>query len=101
MPAYLLAIAVAIFVLNIPGNQLSRRIEASADQFALELTGDPEALVDLQTKLARTNLSDPDPPGCADGPVRHPSADGRPDRRGARVRAGAGRPARRAKRVDR
>ena len=63
VPAYLLAISIAVFVLNVPGNQLSREIEAGADQFALELTDDPQALVDLQTKLARTNLSDPDPPG--------------------------------------
>ena len=62
VPIYLLALFVAGFVLNIPGNQLSRKIEASADQFALELTDDPEALIDLQLQLAKTNLSDPDPP---------------------------------------
>ncbi len=62
IPAYFLALALTSFVLNVPGNQLSREIEASADEFALELTNDPEALVDVQVKLARTNLSDPDPP---------------------------------------
>jgi STE24 endopeptidase len=62
VPAYFLALALAAFVLNVPGNQLSREIEASADEFALELTHDPEALIDLQRRLARTNLSDPDPP---------------------------------------
>ncbi|HLM31192.1 MAG TPA: M48 family metalloprotease [Solirubrobacterales bacterium] len=62
IPAYLLALSLAAFVLNVPGNQLSRKVEASADAFALELTGDPQALVDLQVQLARTNLSDPDPP---------------------------------------
>ena len=51
------------FVLNIPGNQLSRDVEAAADQYALELTNDPEGLVDLQRRLAAENLSDPDPPG--------------------------------------
>ena len=45
-----------------PGNQLSRKVEASADGFALQLTDDPAALIDLQPQLARTNLSDPDPP---------------------------------------
>ena len=35
----------------------------SADEFALELTDDPEALIDVQRELARTNISDPDPPG--------------------------------------
>ncbi|MDX6581347.1 MAG: endopeptidase [Solirubrobacterales bacterium] len=63
VPIYLVALTVAAFALNIPGNQLSRRIEASADQFALQLTHDPGALVDLQVQLAKTNLSDPDPPG--------------------------------------
>ncbi|MGH2951844.1 MAG: M48 family metalloprotease, partial [Solirubrobacterales bacterium] len=62
LPAYLLALSAATLVLNVPGNQLSRAVEASADDFALELTGDPRALVDLQLRLARTNLSDPDPP---------------------------------------
>ena len=64
IPAYLFAIGVASFVLNIPGNQLSRKVEASADRFALDLTGDPQALIDLQLNLARTNLSDPDPPAA-------------------------------------
>jgi STE24 endopeptidase len=63
IPAYLFALSLAALVLNVPGNQLSRKVEASADDFALELTGEPEALVDLQLRLARTNLSDPDPPG--------------------------------------
>jgi STE24 endopeptidase len=63
VPIYLVALTVAAFVLNIPGNQLSRQVEASADQFALELTHDPAALIDLQVQLAKTNLSDPDSPG--------------------------------------
>ncbi len=63
IPAYFLALALTGFVLGIPGNQLSRQVEASADEFALELTDDPQALIDVQTRLARTNVSDPDPPG--------------------------------------
>jgi STE24 endopeptidase len=63
IPAYLFALSLAALVLSVPGNQLSRKVEASADDFALELTGEPEALIDLQLRLARTNLSDPDPPG--------------------------------------
>ena len=62
VPAYLLALAVTAFVLNVPGNQLSRDVEASADAFALRVTEDPNALIDLQVRLARANLSDPDPP---------------------------------------
>ncbi len=63
VPAYLFAIMLATFALSVPGNQLSRKVEAAADAFALELTGDPQALIDLQLRLARSNLSDPDPPG--------------------------------------
>jgi STE24 endopeptidase len=62
IPAYLLALALTAFILNVPGNQLSREVEASADEFALQLTHDPEALIKVQHQLARTNLSDPDPP---------------------------------------
>lgn len=65
IPAYLFALSLATLVLNVPGNQLSRKVEASADAFALELTRDPRALVDLQLRLARSNLSDPDPPAVA------------------------------------
>ena len=63
LPAYPLALSLAVLVLSVPGNQLSREVEASADAFALELTDDPQALIDLQLRLAETNLSDPDPPG--------------------------------------
>lgn len=63
VPALLLALGVASFLLGIAGNQLSRKVEASADAFALRITDDPQALIALQTRLARTNLSDPDPPG--------------------------------------
>ena len=63
LPAYLLALSLTAFVLGIPGNQLSRKVEASADDFALDLTHAPQALIDLQVKLTQTNVSDPDPPG--------------------------------------
>ncbi len=62
LPGYVLAMALAVAVLGVPGNQLSREIEAAADDFALDVTGDPEALVGLQTRLAERNLGDPDPP---------------------------------------
>jgi STE24 endopeptidase len=41
---------------------LSRAVEERADRFAIELTDDPEGLVDLQVELAERNLSDPTPP---------------------------------------
>jgi STE24 endopeptidase len=62
VPAYLAALGLAALVVGIPGNQLSRKVEAAADAFALELTDDPRALIELQVRLARENVSDPDPP---------------------------------------
>ena len=63
IPALALSLALATLVLGIPGNQLSRGVEARADSFALELTRDPSAFIAMQRRLASTNLSDPDPPG--------------------------------------
>jgi STE24 endopeptidase len=63
LPAYALAIAVAALAMGAIGNQLSRKVEAAADAFALELTNDPQGLIELQRKLARRNVSDPTPPG--------------------------------------
>jgi STE24 endopeptidase len=62
LPALALSVALAGFVLSVPGNQLSRRVEASADTFALEETHDPGAFIGLQQRLAATNVADPDPP---------------------------------------
>ena len=88
VPAYVLALTLAAFVLNIPGNQLSRKIEVSADQFALELTDDPSALIDVQVQLSRTNVSDPDPPALRSAIfATHPSTV---DRIGAALAYSAG-----------
>ena len=62
LPALAVALAVTSFAIGVVGNQLSRAVEARADTFALELTDDPEALIGLQQRLAKTNISDPDPP---------------------------------------
>ena len=63
MPAYFLGLAVAALILGVPGNQLSRQVEASADTFALQLTHDPNALIQVQRRLAISSVADPDPPG--------------------------------------
>lgn len=63
VPALFLAIGLVSFLASLPANQLSRKVEASADAFALRITEDPQALIDLQVRLAERNLSDPDPPG--------------------------------------
>jgi STE24 endopeptidase len=62
IPAAALSIAIVSFVLNIPGNLLSRQVERSADGHALDLDRNPAALIALQRKLALQNLGDPDPP---------------------------------------
>jgi STE24 endopeptidase len=45
-------------------NSASRQVEARADLHALDLTRDPGSFVDMQRRLATTNLSDPDPPAA-------------------------------------
>jgi STE24 endopeptidase len=62
LPAAALSIALVSFVLNIPGNAMSRRIESSADAYSLQLDGDPAAMIGLERRLATQNVSDPDPP---------------------------------------
>jgi STE24 endopeptidase len=62
LPALALSVTLATLVLNVPGNQLSRSVEAEADTFALDLTHDPRAFIGLQKRLAVTNLADPSPP---------------------------------------
>jgi STE24 endopeptidase len=65
-PAVILTLALGLTVMSLllsfPGNRLSREIEIRADYRALELTGDPEAMIGLQRQIAESNLSDPDPP---------------------------------------
>ncbi len=62
LPAIALAVALVSFGVGLAGNGLSRRMEARADAFALKLTNDPKAFVDLEQRLAVTNVSEPDPP---------------------------------------
>jgi STE24 endopeptidase len=62
LPAVVLALALVSFGVTCAGNGLSRPVEARADAFALELTRDPHAFVELERSLALRNLGDPDPP---------------------------------------
>lgn len=74
LPAFAIGIAVVSFVIGVAGNQLSRQVEARADTFALELTDDPQGLLELQQRLAVRNVSDPDPPGLVNFLLRtHPT----------------------------
>ena len=62
LPAVALSLALVSFALGSFSNVLSRRVEARADAFALRLTGDPKGFVELERRLALTNVADPDPP---------------------------------------
>jgi STE24 endopeptidase len=62
LPAVVLSFALVSFALTCAGNVLSRQVEARADAFALDLTREPGAFIDLSRSLAKRNLSDPDPP---------------------------------------
>jgi STE24 endopeptidase len=62
VPAVALALAVLTPVLMVPANQLSRVVERRADAFALRTTGDAEAQIGFQRRIAVKNVSDPDPP---------------------------------------
>jgi STE24 endopeptidase len=64
LPALALSLALASLVLGLVSNQLSRRVEARADTFALELTHDPKALISVQRRLATTNVAEPAPPAA-------------------------------------
>jgi STE24 endopeptidase len=65
VPAAALAIAIVVPVLTMVSNQLSRPVEARADAFSLQLTDDPQTLIDFQRRIAVKNVSDPQPPGVA------------------------------------
>ena len=62
LPAVILAFALVSFAFACAGNVVSRAVEARADAFALELTREPGAFIDLERSLATRNVSDPDPP---------------------------------------
>ncbi len=65
-PGSLFALALALAIVSAGGvissNQLSRQVERRADQFALEATGEPQRFIDLERRLAISNVSEPDPP---------------------------------------
>jgi STE24 endopeptidase len=67
-PASLPALALSFVLMSTSitwiSNDLSRRVEARADAWALEATDDPKAFSALHRRLALRNLSDPDPPAA-------------------------------------
>jgi STE24 endopeptidase len=63
LPALALSLSLVALALGSASNVLSRQVEARADAFSLRLTDDPAAHIALERRLARVNVSDPDPPG--------------------------------------
>jgi len=62
LPAFVLALALVAFGATIVSNQLSRRVEARADAFALDLTAEGRQFVTMERRLTLSNVADPDPP---------------------------------------
>lgn len=72
----LLLVALAIFgLVTMPlGNLWSRWREVKADQYALQMTGQPRAFISAMTRLANQNLADADPPAWVEFLLHsHPS----------------------------
>ncbi len=65
VPAVVLAVGLLAPAITTISNQLSRGVEARADQFSLELAGEPQTFIAFQKRIAITNVSDPDPPAAA------------------------------------
>lgn len=63
LPALALSVVLVAAVIGVVSNQLSRAVEARADGYALELTDAPDAFIRFEQRIARQNVSDPDPPG--------------------------------------
>jgi STE24 endopeptidase len=65
VPALFASMALVVVLVGVVSNQLSRRVEARADSYALQLTGDAPTFLAQQRRLALRNVSDPDPPALA------------------------------------
>jgi STE24 endopeptidase len=62
VPAVALALALASPVAGVVFNQLSRAIERRADDFALRMTEEPDAMVQFERRITLQNVGDPAPP---------------------------------------
>lgn len=62
LPLMLLLISILLFLSNPVSNYISRYQETRADEYAMELTDDPEAAVSTFQNLAKAGLSEVNPP---------------------------------------
>ncbi len=65
VPALFASVALMALLIGTVSNQLTRRVEARADSYALGLTGEAQTFIAQQRRLALRNVSDPDPPAIA------------------------------------
>lgn len=64
-PLFVIAMAAFALVTMPLTNGYSRWRERLADAYALHVTGDPQSMIDVMTRLANQNLADADPPRWA------------------------------------
>lgn len=57
-----LSLGLVSALMGVIAAQLSRRVEARADSFALRLTDAPAPFISFEQRIVRQNLADPDPP---------------------------------------
>jgi STE24 endopeptidase len=62
LPSLALAGGAVSAAVGAVARQLSRAVERRADTFSLELTGDPQAFIAFERRIARQNFADPAPP---------------------------------------
>ena len=63
LPVLLMAPSVFLWLVEPGLNVVGRHLEAMADRFAIELTGNAPAFISMMGKLADQNLTELDPPG--------------------------------------
>ena len=62
LPAAALSLGLVAGTIGVVSNQLSRRVEARADSYALKLTEAPRPFIGFERRIAIRNVADPDPP---------------------------------------
>lgn len=65
VPALFAAVVLIVFLVTLVSNPLSRGVEARADAYSLNLTGEAPAFIAQQRRLAIRNVSEPSPPFVA------------------------------------
>ena len=65
LPALALSLSLVLPAVTTVSNQLSRRVEARADTFALQLTDAPEPFIAFKRRATLRNVSEPEPSGVS------------------------------------